>query len=235
MLTIEKKSESELHSKPIRSSYQFDGVPLDDPRVWALYQRGDVKGLFQVESQLCRQWCKKIKPSNIDELSALISLVRPGGIESGFLEKYCKIKNGEEEPSYFHPSLEPILKATHSCLVFQEAILQICISLAGFNEIQADDARRAVGKKLPEEMDKVRKMFLEGAKQKGVVDEATAEEIFSWIQKSVRYLFNAGHSYSYSYMSYFTAYQKYWFPTEFYTSALIFLVRSQILKQRLLN
>lgn len=206
----------------VGKKYNFKNVPLDDPRVWYLYHRGDTKSVFQVESDLCKQWCKKIKPSNIDELSALISLVRPGGLESGFAEKYANIKSGKEKPSYLHPALEPALSSTYSCLVFQEQILRICIDIAGFDQVQADNARRAVGKKLPEEMVKVKKEFLEGAKKKGVVSEEIAEEIFSWIQKSVRYLFNSAHSYSYGYISYFTAWQKCYYPTEFFTAALTF-------------
>ncbi len=204
------------------TKYHWKNVPLDNYTVWLQFHRGDCKGLFQVESELCKQWCQKIKPTNIDELSALISLIRPGGLESGFAEKYSKIKHGDEIINYLHQSLVPALSPTYSCLVFQEQILRICIDIAGFDEIQADNARRAVGKKLPEEMVKVKKEFLEGAKRKGIVTEEIAEEIFSWIQKSVRYLFNAAHSYSYAYLSYFTAWQKYYYPTEFYTAALTF-------------
>jgi DNA polymerase-3 subunit alpha len=206
----------------VKALYNFKKVPMDDFKVWLLYHRGDVKGIFQVESELCKQWCKKIKPSNIDELSALISLIRPGGLESGFAEKYANIKCGEETLSYIHNALIPALSPTYSCLVFQEQILRICIDIAGFDEVQADNARRAVGKKLPEEMVKVKKEFLECAKKRAIVSEEIAEEIFSWIQKSVRYLFNAAHSYSYGYISYFTAWQKCYYPTEFYTAALTY-------------
>ncbi len=195
---------------------------MDDPLVWGLYAKGNVKGLFQVESGLGQQWCKKIRPSNIDELAAVLSLVRPGGLESGQAEKFAKIKNNEEEPEYLHPALESILKETYSCLVFQEQLLAICIKIAGFNEVEADMARRAVGKKLPEEMIKVETAFIEGAKKTNIVSEAIAKEIFGWIQKSVRYLFNAGHAYSYAYISYMQAYQKYYFPTEFYSASLTY-------------
>jgi len=221
-IEVDDRSDTEKYQKPDFENYQFQKISTEDPLVWQLYQSGDVKGLFQVESALCQQWCKKIKPKNLDELSALISLVRPGGLESGFCEKYANIKNGLEEPSYIHPALEPILGKTYSCLVFQESILRICIDIAGFSDIEADNARRAVGHKLPEEMDKVKVLFMEGSAKKGIVSKEIAEEIFSWIQKSVRYLFCAGHSYSYSYTSYFGAYQKRYFPTEFYTSALTF-------------
>lgn len=223
MLTVKADKKGNASLQPIRlANYNWKTVPLDDLKVWMLYHRGDVKGIFQVESELCKQWCKRIKPSNIDELSALISLIRPGGLESGFAEKYANIKQGGEILSYLHDALIPALSPTYSCLVFQEQILRICIDIAGFNEVQADNARRAVGKKLPEEMVKVKKEFLECAKQKNVVSVEVAEEIFSWIQKSVRYLFNAAHSYSYAYISYFTAYQKHYYPTEFYCAALTY-------------
>lgn len=220
MNSLTYNSDTELFQVPKRTEYKFKEVNMDDPRVWALYQAGDTKGLFQVESQLGKQWCKIIKPSNIDELSALLSLIRPGGLEAGMAEKFAKIKHGQMEPEYIHPSLIPILEKTYSCLVFQEQILEICVKIAGFNEVEADLARRAVGKKLPEEMMKVEKMFLEGCKKTGIVSEDIAKAIFAWIQKSVRYLFNAGHSYSYAYISYFQAYQKRFFPVEFYTASL---------------
>lgn len=217
---INIQADSDIYKIPTRKEYSFKQVNMNDPRVWALFQNGDTKGLFQVESQLGRQWCKIIKPSNIDELSALLSLIRPGGLEAGMAEKFAKIKHGEMEPEYIHPSLIPILEKTYSCLVFQEQILEICVKIAGFNEVEADLARRAVGKKLPEEMMKVEKMFLDGCIKTGIVSEDIAKAIFAWIQKSVRYLFNAGHSYSYGYISYFQAYQKRFFPVEFYASSL---------------
>lgn len=183
--------DSEKWPNPDWSNYKFHQVPMDDPRIWGVYKRGNCKGLFQTESELAKNWSKKIKPENIDDLSAEFSLLRPGGLESGATEQFAKIKNGELEPSYIHEALRPILEKTRHTLCFQESILRICIDIAGFSETDADQMRRAVGKKDAAEMMKVETMFLEGCKKKGIISEAIAKEIFSWIQKSVRYLFNA--------------------------------------------
>lgn len=187
----DNRSDTEKYRIPEPGNYNFKNIDITDPRIWAAYHLGSCKGVFQVESSLCKDLCRRMRPSNIDELAALLSLCRPGGLESGATEKYIRIKNGEEEPSYIHEALRPILEKTHSCLCFQEQILQICIFLAGFTETDADLARRAVGKKLPEEMHKVKTMFIDGCAKKGTVSKEIAEEIFSWIEKSVRYLFNA--------------------------------------------
>jgi DNA polymerase III alpha subunit len=218
----DNRSDSEKFALSKKGQYQFKDVPLDDPRVWALISRGQTLGCFQLEKQLGQDWARKARPTNIEELAALISILRPGPLESGMAESYAKRKNSEEEITYFHTALEPILNTTYGCLVYQEQILKICIDLAGFNEIQADNARKAVGKKKPEEMVKVKKMFIDGAKIKGILSDKEAEEIFGWIEKSVRYSFNKSHSVSYALISYFSAYQKYHFPTQFYTSWLTY-------------
>ncbi|MFA5759042.1 MAG: hypothetical protein WC942_06790 [Clostridia bacterium] len=208
--------------QPIQGEYDFKNVPLDDPKVWRLIANGRTKGVFQLETQLGQSWSKIIRPTNINELSALIALIRPGPLESLMSEQYARRKNGEEAVEYFHPALEPILNETYGCLCYQEQILAICIQIAGFSEVEADLARKAVGKKKPEEMNKVKTMFLEGAKNKGVVTEEEASEIFSWIEKSVRYSFNKSHSVSYAMIGYLSAFQKTHFPHEFYTAWLTY-------------
>lgn len=203
-------------------NYCFDSVPLDDPRPWGLISSGRCLGIFQLESQLGRSYAKRFKPNSIKELSVLIAILRPICLESGLADKICKIKNGEEQPEYIHPSLEPILKDTYGCLVYQESIMKICQDIAGFTELQADDMRKATGKKSVEMMAIVKKMFMEGCQKKGIVSDKIAEEIFSWIEKSVRFSFNFSHSCSYSFLSYWTGYQKSIFPLQFYTAALTY-------------
>lgn len=173
-----------------KNPYNFKNVPLDDPRVWALYCRGDTKGTFQTESKLATDWCKAIKPHSVQDLSDIIALIRPGCLESGETEKYSKRKNSESPIEYIHPSLEPILKDTQGIFVYQEQILSAVQTLAGFSEMEADLLRIAMGKKLPEEMAKMKLLFAEKAESHGLIDKEKAIEIFDIIEKSQRYLFN---------------------------------------------
>jgi DNA polymerase-3 subunit alpha len=207
---------------PERGSYNFKQIPLSDPRVWAVFGRGDTKGIFQLEKQLGQDWAKRAKPRNIEELAALVSILRPGPLESGMANQYVKRKNGEEETVYFHPMLEPILKETYGTLIYQEQAMRIAVELAGFNLVEADTLRKAIGKKKPEVMAEAKKMFLEKAKGFGKITEEEAAEIFSWIEKSVRYSFNKSHAVSYAMHAYYCAYQKVHFPREFYTAWLTY-------------
>src|SRR5687768_5920501 len=115
---------------PDKGKYKFDEIPLDDPRVWSAYQRGDVIGTFQTESELGKIWSTKLKPTSIEELSDLIALVRPGPLQSGQSDKYIRVKNEEEQESFMHESLVPILKPTKGCLIYQEQSMKIAKELA---------------------------------------------------------------------------------------------------------
>lgn len=175
---------------PAKGKYDFKEVNLKDERVWNLISRGMTKGLFQIESQLGVEWCKKVKPQNILELSDVISLVRPGPLESKMSDSYVKRKFGKEPITYVHPALEPILKNTWGTLVYQEQAIKIAEKLAGFNPVEADTLRKGIGKKDTETLSKCKTMFIEKAVAFGLINKEEAEEIFGWIQKSVRYSFN---------------------------------------------
>ena len=216
------KPDSQLYSIPVRGKYNFKQVPLSDPRVWALFGRGDTKGVFQLEKQLGQDWAKRSKPHNIEELAALVSILRPGPLESGMSDQYVRRKHDEESIEYIHPLLEPILKETYGCLIYQEQAMRIAVELAGFNLVEADTLRKAIGKKKPEVMAEAKKLFMTRAEQFGKITQKEAEEIFGWIEKSVRYSFNKSHAVSYAMISYFSAYQKVHFPREFYTAWLTY-------------
>jgi DNA polymerase III alpha subunit len=196
---------------------------LNDPRVWALFARGRTRGVFQLEKQLGQDWSRRVKPKNIEELAALVSLLRPGPLESGIAEAYVKRKDGDEPISYPHLSLEPILKNTYGLMVFQEQILRIGIEIAGMSEEDADTyLRKGIGKKIPELIAKCKNIFIDGCKKKGIVDEKVATQLFTDIEKFQRYGFNKSHAISYAKIAYFSAYQKVHFSTEFYTSWLTY-------------
>ena len=200
-------------------------IPLTFSATWDLISEGNTKGVFQLESQLGRSLAKQTKPKNIEELSDLIAIMRPGCLEAMVKGKsltmhYIDRKHFREPVEYLHSSLEPILKSTQGILVYQEQAILIATEIAGFDLQEADILRKAIGKKKADVMAKVKKSFLEGASNKGIISKEQAEEIFSWIEKSQRYSFNKSHSVSYAYNAYLTAYCKAHFPHEFFTAYL---------------
>jgi DNA polymerase-3 subunit alpha len=210
-------------------SIEFDigQAPYGCSKTWDLICSGQTKGVFQLESNLGKSWAKRIRPKNIEELSALISLIRPGCLRAvidgkSMTQHYVDRKNGTEEVSYLHDSLESILKSTQGVLVYQEQSMQIAQVIAGFNLQQGDNLRKAIGKKQAGLMASVKDSFLNGSDEKGVVSREIAEEIFGWIEKSNRYAFNKSHAVSYAVCAYWSAYAKAHFPINFYCNYLFY-------------
>jgi len=205
----------------------FNSIDLNCPKTWYLIGSGNTKGIFQLESRLGQSMSKKLKPETIEHLAALISILRPGCLEAVREGKtvsnhYIDKKNGTESIDYFHHSLEPILKETYGEMVYQEQAMQICQSIANFNLSEADMLRKAIGKKKPEEMAKIKTLFMEKTKSANIVNENEAEQIFSWIEKSQRYSFNKSHAISYALNAYVSAYAKTHYTKEFFTAYLKF-------------
>ncbi len=199
--------------------FSLEQIPLDDPKTFALYRRGETHAVFQVESQGMRELLMRMKPDSLEDLIAAVALYRPGPLESGMTESFVRRKHGEEEVRYPHPRLEPILKETYGVIVYQEQVMQIAQELAGYSLGQADLLRRAMGKKIPEEMERQRAVFVEGAKARGV-DEALAARIFDDIAKFAGYGFNKSHSAAYALVSYQTAYMKAHYPRAFMAAVM---------------
>lgn len=166
------------------------------PLVWEMLSRGLTKGVFQLESNVGRQWTKKLKPESILHLAALSAILRPGASKNfdengvSVTQHYCFRKNGEEEVVYYHDSLSNILNNSFGLLIYQEEAMRIAVVTANFSEMEADNLRKAMGKKDAELMKKVEGMYLEKAKTTGILTEEEAKEIFNWIKKSQRYSFN---------------------------------------------
>jgi DNA polymerase-3 subunit alpha len=205
----------------------IENISLECKRTWDLISSGNTKGVFQLESRLGRSIAKKLKPENIEQLSALIAILRPGCLEAmrdgkSVTNHYIDKKNGSESVDYFHSSLEPILKTTYGEMVYQEQAMEIAKTIAGFNLQEADLLRKAIGKKKPEEMAKVKLKFIKGAKKENIVSAEEAEQIFGWIEKSQRYSFNKSHSVSYAINAYLSAYTKAHFSRVFFASYLRF-------------
>lgn len=205
----------------------IEHINLECSKTWGLIGDGNTKGIFQLESRLGRSIAKKLKPENIEQLSALVAILRPGALEAvrdgkTVTNHYIDRKNGQESVDIFHPALDSVLNATYGEMIYQEQAMEIAKSIAGFNLQEADMLRKAIGKKKPEEMAKVKTKFLQGAKDLNIVNDNEAEQIFGWIEKSQRYSFNKSHSVSYAINAYLSAYTKAHFPKIFFASYLRF-------------
>jgi DNA polymerase-3 subunit alpha len=214
-----------------KTSIDFDPVKheldLNCQKTWDLISDGNTKGCFQLETRLGKSVAKKLKPENIEQLSALISILRPGCLQAyrdgkNVTNHYIDRKNGQESVDYYHPMLENALKSTYGEMIYQEQAMQIAKEIAGFDLQQADNLRKAIGKKQPEEMAKLKKKFIKGSAKLKLVTKEQAEEIFGWIEKSQRYSFNKSHAVSYAMNAYLSAYAKAHFPRVFFASYLRF-------------
>ena len=197
----------------------MENLSTDDANVYDLLSRGDTDGVFQLESTGMRKYLRMLKPSGFEDLVAMLALYRPGPLNSGMVDEFIKRKHGEIEVTYPLPELEPCLKDTYGVIVYQEQVMQIAQITAKYTLGGADLLRRAMGKKKAEEMAKQRDIFLKGASERGVPKE-TANEIFDLMEKFAEYGFNKAHSAAYAYITYGTAYLKYYFKVEFMAALL---------------
>jgi DNA polymerase III subunit alpha len=192
-------------------------IPLDDKKTYEMLGRGDVVGVFQVESQGMRRALVDMRADRFEDLIALVALYRPGPMAN--IPTYCARKLGDEEIEYLHPSLEPILKETFGVITYQEQVQQIGKDLAGYTLAEADLLRRAMGKKIKSEMDAQRARFLSGAAAQGI-PESTAIAIFETCAKFAEYGFNKSHSAPYAFITYQTAWMKANYPVEFLAASM---------------
>lgn len=193
-------------------------IPLNDPKTYALLQRGDTTGVFQLESGGMRRYLKQLKPTEFNDITAMVSLYRPGPMD--YIPSYIKRKHGKEKVQYIHDDLKPILEPTYGIGVYQEQILQIARVFSGFSLGEADILRRAIGKKIKSELDAQREKFIEGAVKKEY-DKKLAEKIFDdIITPFAGYGFVKAHGAGYARVAYETAYLKANYPTEFMAALL---------------
>lgn len=192
-------------------------IPLDDAKTYEMLGRGDTTGVFQLEGAGMRRYIRELRPQNVRELAAMIALYRPGPMEH--IPTYINRKHGREPVEYPHPWLEPILKETFGVIVYQDQVLKVVQALAGFSLGKADILRRAMGKKKPEEMKRMRAEFVAGAQAKGI-SEDEANRLFDLIEPFAGYAFNKAHAVCYAHVAYQTAYLKANYPVE-YMAALM--------------
>jgi DNA polymerase-3 subunit alpha len=194
-------------------------VSLNDPETMQLFADGRTDAIFQFESSGMQEICRRLKPKTLEDLSALNALYRPGPIDGGMIEDFILRHRGEKDIEYPLPEMEEILKNTFGVLVYQEQIMQLAQKLAGYSLGEADLMRRAMGKKLQEEMIPHEEKFVKGAVERNI-PKKTAKEIFDLMAKFADYGFNRSHSISYAYLAFQTAYLKAHFPSHFYAAVL---------------
>ena len=215
-LTIIEDTLSRIY-KVQGKNIDLENIPLDDEKTYRLLQRGLTVGVFQLESEGMRKYLKQLKPSNIEDIIAMVALYRPGPM--ALIPEYIAGKHGQKDLTYFHPKLKPILESTYSIPVYQEQIMKIAQDLAGFSMSEADVLRKAIGKKIEKLLMEQKKKFVDGMK-KNSINESVALKIWHWIEPFAHYSFNRSHATCYAMIAYQTAYLKAHFTTEFTASLL---------------
>ncbi|MFA7428641.1 MAG: DNA polymerase III subunit alpha [Rhodospirillaceae bacterium] len=197
----------------------LSALPLDDVKSYEMLSRGETAGVFQLESQGMRDVLTKLKPDCLEDIIAVVALYRPGPMDN--IPSYIARKKGDEPVDWMHPDLEPVLKETYGIMIYQEQVMQAAQVLAGYSLGGADLLRRAMGKKIKEEMDQQRKMFEDGCEARGTPRQR-ASEIFDTIAKFAGYGFNKSHAAAYALVAYQTAYVKANFPVEFMAAIMTY-------------
>lgn len=194
-------------------------IPLDDAATFEFLRTGRTIAIFQIESRGARELLVRAHPEIFEDLVALVALYRPGPLQSGMVDDFVNRKAGREEIVYSHPELAPILKSTYGVIIYQEQVMEIARSMAGYTLGGADLLRKAMGKKLPEEMAKQRETFVNGAVARGV-GRKLADSIFTLMDKFAGYGFNRSHSVAYALIAYHSAWMKTHYPAAFMAAAL---------------
>ncbi len=195
----------------------IDAIPLDDEKTYKLFQEGETTGVFQFESSGMKRYLRELKPSEFEDIIAMVALYRPGPME--WIPDYIAGKHGTKKPSYLHPKLEPILRKTYGVAIYQEQVMQMARDLAGFTMAEADVLRKAVGKKIVKLLKEQKEKFIKGCVDNNI-SEDLAKKIFSFIEPFAGYGFNRSHAACYALIGYQTAYLKAHWPTEFMAALL---------------
>jgi DNA polymerase-3 subunit alpha len=197
----------------------LDNIELTDSDTYRLLSAGDTTGVFQLESSGMKDLLVRLKPEFFDDIIALVALYRPGPMESGMIDDYVDRKHGKKSVEYLVPELEPILQETYGVIVYQEQVMKIAGELANYSMAEADDLRKAMGKKIPEIMADHRQRFVQGARDNNIPADR-AKKLFDLIEKFGGYGFNKSHSAAYALIAYQTAFLKAHYPVEFMASLL---------------
>lgn len=208
--------------KYIRSNgkdFSLNDISFEDKKTYDLLSSGHTTGIFQLESQGMRELLRKMSPNRFEDIIAVVALYRPGPIGSGMIDDFIKTKKGKIPVKYELPQLKEILDETYGIILYQEQVMRIANKLANFTMGQADILRKAMGKKMPEEMEKQKEVFIKGAKTNGI-SEKKATRIFDLMALFAKYGFNKSHAAAYAHLAYWTAYLKAHYPVEFMAATL---------------
>jgi DNA polymerase-3 subunit alpha len=197
--------------------YDLNNIPLDDPQAFELMGTGQTAGVFQVEGGGMTRWLVQMKPTNLDNIIAMVALYRPGPM--AFIPDYIARMHGEAEVEYRHPKMEPIFSDTYGIPVYQEQLMRAAVELAGYTPSESDELRKAISKKNKEEIEKHRNKFVNGAVKEGMEKE-TAEAIYSDWEEFARYGFNKSHAADYGVIAVQTAFLKSHYPAEYMAATL---------------
>jgi len=214
-LTVIDKTLKRLRANKI--NLEIKKINQNDQKVFSLLSTGETTGLFQLESAGMREAIKQMKPNRFDDIIALVALYRPGPMNN--IPIYNDCKNGLREPDYIHPTLKEILKPTYGIIIYQEQVMQIAQTLAGFTAGEADILRRAMGKKKKAELDKQKERFINGAIRNGITKEV-ASFVFTKIEPFAQYGFNKSHAAAYALIAYQTAYLKTYYKEDFIAATM---------------
>ena len=214
-LTVIDKTLKRLKLKKI--DLEISKINLQDEKVYSLLSSGETTGLFQLESSGMRESIKQMKPNRFDDIIALVALYRPGPMSN--IPIYNECKNGIKIPDYIHPTLEKILKPTYGIIIYQEQVMQIAQTLAGFTAGEADILRRAMGKKKKAELDKQKERFINGALKNGISKDV-ANFVFTKIEPFAQYGFNKSHAAAYALIAYQTAFLKTYYKEDFIAATM---------------
>lgn len=204
----------------------IDGIPMDDTETFDLIQRGMTVGTFQLASTGMRALMRELMPSKFEEIIALIALFRPGPLKSDMHKVFVDQKHGRKAVRYPHPSVKEVLEETYGVIVYQEQVMKIAQVMAGYTGLEADELRKAMGKKKPEIMLAHREKFIGGAVSSGI-DRELATNVFDLIEKFGGYGFNKSHSTAYAYISYQTAYLKTHYPSDYMAALMTIYMDNQ--------
>ena len=208
----------ELLKKTKGVEIDLDKMPIDDKKTFEMLARGETEDLFQLNGDGMTRFLVELKPTAIHDINAMVALYRPGPMQ--FIPDYIARKHDPKKITYLDPALKPILEKTYGILVYQDDLLMMANKLAGYTWGEVDKFRKAVGKKIPEEMEKQREKFIKGCMEHSGWSEKKAKQIWTWIEPFAAYGFNKAHSVSYGRVAYQTAYLKANFPGEYMRAVL---------------
>ena len=214
------KNALRIIRKVYKEEIDLDNLDLDDKETYQLLSRADTTGVFQLESRGMRQYLQRLAPSHFEDVAAILALYRPGPLGAGVVDSFIERRHGRQDITYDHPAFKPALENTYGALVYQEQVMRLSRDVSGFTGLEADELRKAIGKKERATMQKMKKQFIAGGSKVSQVSTPIMEKLWQEIVNFADYAFNRSHSISYGLISYQTAYLKTHYKAAFMAAVL---------------